>query len=76
MLDSIVNLRIADMELHRLRKEMERGSEARRSSTLKPEGSLTYDLWLARLGDMLINLGMKLKASPGTHGYGPGMNIG
>ena len=76
MLDSIVNLRIGDNELHRLRKEMERASEARRFTAKKTGSALPYDLWLARLGDMLINLGMKLKASPGTHGYGPGLNIG
>ncbi len=76
MLDPIVNLRIADIERRGLRKEMERLSEARRSTAKNTNFALPYDLWLARLGDMLVNLGMKLKASPGTQGYGPGLNIG
>ncbi len=76
MLDPLLNLRIAGMEQRELLRETERISEARRSSTIKPRVALPYDLWMARLGDLLINLGMKLKTRPGTEGYGPELNIG
>ncbi len=59
-----------------LLKEAERKSEARRSAPMKPRGVFPYDVWMARLGDKLIRLGMKLKTRPGTEVYGPGLNIG
>ncbi len=76
MLDPILNLRVAGLERRELFKEAERMSEARRSAPMKSGGALPYDLWLARLGDMLIDLGMKLKTRPGTQDYGAGLNIG
>ncbi len=76
MLDPILNLRIAGLERRELFEEADRVSEARRSAPTKSRGALPYDLWLARLGDTLINLGMKLKTRPKTEGYGPGFNIG
>ena len=76
MLDSILNLRIANQERRGLLVEAERTSEARRIASMTSRGALPYDVWLARLGDMLIRLGMKLKTRPATEGYGPGLSIG
>ena len=76
ILDPILNLRIADQERRGLFKEAERTSEARRIAPMNSRSAFPYDVWLARLGDMLVRLGMKLKTRPATEGYGPGLNIG
>ena len=76
MLDPILNLRIADQEHHRLLVEVEPTSEARRSAPAKPPTALPFGVWLTRLSDTLIRLGMKLKTRPGAQAYRPGLKIG
>lgn len=75
MLDPMTNFRIAGLEQRRLLNKAERTSEARRSEPVKPRGAFPYELWLARLGGVLIKLGMKLQARPGTTDYRHGLNI-
>lgn len=62
MLDPILTLRISDLERRRFLKEARRASEASRSAPNRPRWAFLYDVWLARLDDLLVSIGMSLKA--------------
>lgn len=75
MLDPIVILRIAGLEQRELLKKTERTSEARRSAAMKSKVGLRYDAWLARLGDKLIAIGMRLKSRTDERYSQSGLNV-
>ena len=75
MLDPILNLRIGGMDRRRLFKEVGRASEARWSGSLMSHDVFQYDVWLARIGDKLISIGMRLKARTDERYFDSGLNV-
>lgn len=74
-MDPSLKLHIEVLEQRELLKETERISEARRSAPMKSRVALPYDPWLARLGDKLISIGMRLKSRTGERYADSGLNV-